>query len=31
LFLPRGVVGLLDRFGKKPPPATPPAPEGVTA
>jgi urea transport system permease protein len=31
LFLPRGVVGLLDRFGKKPPPATPPAAEGVAA
>ncbi|HWN45717.1 MAG TPA: urea ABC transporter permease subunit UrtC, partial [Steroidobacteraceae bacterium] len=31
LFLPRGVVGLLDRFGRKPPPAAPPDPEVVTA
>ena len=26
LFLPRGVVGLLDRFGRKPPAASPPPP-----
>ena len=31
LFLPRGVVGLLDRFGRKPPPASPPAARVVTA
>jgi urea transport system permease protein len=32
LFLPRGVVGLLDRFGRNPPPATPPdSPKAVVA
>ncbi|MEO8019205.1 MAG: urea ABC transporter permease subunit UrtC [Pseudomonadota bacterium] len=31
LFLPRGVVGLLDRFGAKPPPASPPAAKAVPA
>jgi urea transport system permease protein len=31
LFLPRGFVGLLDRFGRKPPAAPPPAPSQVKA
>ena len=31
LFLPRGVVGLLDRFGSKPPAAPPPETKAIPA